>query len=402
MPFDRVLTGARLACMTTGAAPYGQVDDAVLAIEAGRIAWIGPADALPSPALQTDHLDGRWITPALIDCHTHLVFGGNRSDEFERRLKGETYTQIAQSGGGINRTVKETRRLPALHLAADTLRRLETYTAEGVGTVEIKTGYGLDRDSELNMLKAIRAVTHSADVRICATLLAAHAIPVEYEGRSADYIDEVCIPLARQAAQEGLADAVDAYCERIAFSPEETRRLFIAAKAAGLPVKLHADQFSDLGGARLVAEFGGLSADHIEYASRESIEAMAASGTVGVILPGAFYATRETQAPPIEWMRELGVDMAVATDANPGSSPMLSLLTAANMACVLFGLTVEEALAGITRNAARALGRHDEIGTLEVGKQADLAVWDIEGPADLVQWIGHRPLHGRLMAGEWV
>ena len=239
-------------------------------------------------------------------------------------------------------------------------------------------------------------------MRVSPTLLAAHSIPREYQGRSGAYIDEVCIPLVRQAAQEGLADAVDAYCEGIAFSPEETRRLFIAAKAAGLPVKLHADQLSDSGGARLVAEFGGLSADHVEYTSDDGLQAMAEAGTVAVILPGAFYSIGETQKPPVARMRELGVPMAVSTDSNPGSSPMVSLLTAANMACTLFGFTVEEAVAGMTREAARALGLQDKLGTIETGQIADLAVWDIERPAELVQWIGRRPLHGRILEGEWV
>ncbi|MBR9826391.1 MAG: imidazolonepropionase [Alphaproteobacteria bacterium] len=401
MHADRLYTNARLATMRPGATPYGAVEKGAIATYADRIVYAGPEEDAPSAPMVVD-LEGRWVTPALIDCHTHLTFAGDRSDEFERRLAGETYTQIAQAGGGIARTVAETRKAGAAELAAGALSRLDTFIEEGVGTIEIKSGYGLTFESELAMLKAARATGLASGMRVMTTLLAAHAIPPEYEGRSAAYIDEVCIPLIREAAREGLADAVDAYCESIAFSPEETRRLFIAAKAVGLPVKLHADQFSDLGGGQLVAEFDGLSADHIEYSSAASIKAMAKSGTVGVLLPGAYYSTGETRKPPVDLMRQAGVPMAVATDANPGSSPLLSILTAANMACTLFGLTVEEALSGITREAARALGLGAEIGTIESGKKADLAVWDIERPAELIQWLGRRPLHGRILGGEWL
>jgi len=402
MRFDRLLTHARLATMVAGDAPYGALLDAAIGIRNGRIAWIGPMSDLPETAMETESLDGRWVTPALVDCHTHLIFGGDRSDEFERRLAGETYADIAKSGGGIRKTVAETRKAGAAELAGGALSRLDALSAEGVGTIEIKSGYGLSYESELSMLKAARSLGLVSGLRVSTTLLAAHAIPVEYEGRSGAYIDEVCIPLIREAAREGLADAVDAYCETIAFSPEEIRRLFIAAKAAGLPVKLHADQLSDTGGAKLVAEFGGLSADHLEYTNPEGITAMAKAGTVAVILPGAYYGIGESQKPPIALLRQAGVGMAVATDANPGSSPLVSLLTAANMACTLFGLTVEESLAGITREGARALGLGSEIGTLEIGKRADLAIWDVERPAEIIQWIGLRPLHGRILGGEWL
>ncbi len=401
MLVDRLLTHARLATMVDGPTPYGAMENAAIAIHGDRIVWVGPMAEAPDSTV-TDNLEGRWVTPALIDCHTHLVFAGDRSDEYERRLAGESYTDIAKSGGGIRKTVEAVRRAGAAELASGALSRLDAFIEEGVGTIEIKSGYGLTFDSELAMLKAARAIGLASGMRVSTTLLAAHTVPPEYEGRSSAYIDEVCIPLVREAAREGLADAVDAYCESIGFSPEETRRLFIAAKAAGLPVKLHADQFSDLGGAQLVAEFGGLSADHIEYSSTAGVEAMAKAGTVGVLLPGAFYATHETQKPPVEAMRTAGVDMAVATDANPGSSPLLSILTAANMACTLFGLTVEEAMAGITRNAAKALGMAGDIGTIETGKKADFAVWDIERPAELIQWMGRRPLHGRILGGEWL
>lgn len=402
MRFDRLLTHARLATMVPGATPYGAVEDGAIGIVGDRIAWVGAMADTPGEAEVTESVEGRWITPALIDCHTHLVFAGDRSDEYERKLAGESYETIAREGGGIRRTVAATRQAGAAELAAGALARLDAYAAEGVGTIEIKSGYGLTRDSEIAQLKAARGVGLASGMRIVPTLLAAHAVPEEYQGRSGDYIDEVCIPLVREVAKTGLAEAVDAYCETIGFSPEETRRLFIAAKAVNLPVKLHADQLSDTGGAKLVAEFGGLSADHIEYTNEAGIAAMAKAGTVGVLLPGAFYALRETQKPPVEAMRAAGVSLAVATDANPGTSPMVSLLMAANMACTLFHLTVEEAFAGITREAARALGKLDEIGTLEPGKMADLAIWDIERPAELVQWMGRRPLHGRILGGEWL
>ena len=401
MRFDRLITNARLATMVGGASPYGNIDADAIGIIDEKIAWIGSTADHSHEAVSIDDVEGRWITPALIDCHTHLVFAGDRADEYERRLAGESYASIAKSGGGIRKTVEATRKASAAELAALALSRMDAFAAEGVGTIEIKSGYGLTIDSELSMLKAARSLGLVSGMRISVTLLAAHAVPVEYEGRSTAYIDEVCIPLIKIVAEQGLADAVDAYCENIGFTPAETRRLFIAAKAAGLPVKLHADQLSDLGGAKLVADFGGLSADHIEYTGQDGIDAMAKSGTVAVILPGAYYAIGETRKPPVKALREARIAMAVATDANPGSSPLVSILTAANMACTLFGLTVEEALAGITREAAQALGLAEEIGTIEIGKAADLAVWDVTRPAEIIQWIGRRPLHGRILAGEW-
>ncbi len=401
MRFDRKIINARIATMAGGEKPYGEVEADAIGIADEKIAWIGSSDDTAHEAISIDDVEGRWITPALVDCHTHLIFAGDRADEYERRLAGESYASIAKSGGGIRKTVEATRKASAAELAALALSRLDAFAAEGVGTIEIKSGYGLTIESELAMLKAARSLGLVSGMRISATLLAAHAVPVEYEGRSAAYIDEVCIPLINQVAEAGLADAVDAYCENIGFTPAETRRLFIAAKAAGLPVKLHADQLSDLGGAKLVADFDGLSADHIEYTGQNGIDAMAKSGSVAVILPGAYYAIGETQKPPIKALREAGIAMAVATDANPGSSPLVSILTAANMACTLFGMTVEEALAGITREAAQALGLADEIGTIELGKAADFAVWDVTRPAEIIQWIGRRPLHGRILAGEW-
>ena len=402
MRLDKLLINANLATMSASkGGQLHEVQDGAIGIVGDRIAFVGPRREAPADALETVDLDGRWITPALIDCHTHLVFAGDRSDEYARRLQGESYEDIARSGGGIARTVAETRKAGAAELASAALSRIDQLAQEGVGTVEIKSGYGLEFDSELAMLKAARACGLASGLRVVTTLLAAHAVPTEYAGRSDAYIEEVCLPLIREAAREGLADAVDAYCETIAFSPEQTRRVFEAARAVGLPVKLHADQFSDCGGAALAAEFAALSADHLEYTTESGVDALAQAGSVAVLLPGAFYTLRETQLPPIEALRAKGVAMAVATGANPGSSPLLSLLTAANMACTLFGLTVEEALAGITREAARALGMAREIGTIETGKRADLAVWDIDRPAELIQWIGNRPLHARILNGEW-
>lgn len=399
MRLDRIFTNARLATMA-GAEPYGAIEDAAVGVRDGRIAWVGASEDAPEAAESVD-LEGRWVTPALVDCHTHIVFAGDRSREFERRLAGASYEAIAKTGGGIVSTVRAVREATAADLAATALPRLDYLNQEGLGTIEIKTGYGLNFESELNMLKAIRSLGLVTGLRVQSTLLAAHAIPPEYEGRADAYVDEVCLPLIAEAAREGLTDAVDAYCETIAFSPEQVRRVFDAARSVGLPVKLHADQFSDLGGAALAAEHGALSADHLEYTSDDGVAAMARAGTVAVILPGAYYMLNETRKPPIAALREAGVPMALATDANPGSSPVLSLLTTANLACTLFGFTVEEALAGITREGARALGLENQIGTIEVGKRCDLAVWDVDNLAQLVQWIGARPLHGRILSGEW-
>ncbi|WP_300526765.1 imidazolonepropionase [Maricaulis sp.] len=402
MRLDKLLTDVNLATMVSDdAGGLAEVHDGALGIIGDRIAFAGPRAEAPGDAIETIGLDGRWVTPALVDCHTHLVFAGDRSDEFKRRLDGESYEEIARSGGGIARTVRETRKAGAAELAAAALSRLDQLAQEGVGTVEIKSGYGLEFESELAMLKAARACGLASGLRVVTTLLAAHAVPAEFAGRADDYIDDVCLPLIREAAREGLADAVDAYCESIAFSADQTRRVFAAARDAGLPVKLHADQFSDSGGAALAAEFGALSADHLEYTSEQGVAALAQAGSVAVLLPGAFYTLRETQYPPIASLRQRGVAMAVATDANPGSSPLVSLLTAANMACTLFSLTVDEALAGITREGARALGLERDIGTIETGKRADLAIWDVTHPAELIQWIGHRPLHARILSGEW-
>ena len=399
MRVDRIFTNARLATMA-GPDGYGAVENGAIAVREGRIAWVGAASDAPDCEDIID-LDGRWVTPALVDCHTHIVFAGDRSLEYERRLAGESYESISKSGGGIASTVNAVRACGAADLAALTLSRLDPLISEGLGTIEIKSGYGLNFESELNMLKAIRSLGLVTGLRVQSTLLAAHAIPPEYAGKADDYIDEVCLPLVREAAREGLADAVDAYCEKIAFSPAQTRRVFDAAREAGLAIKLHADQLSDTGGAALAAEYNALSADHLEYTSEAGVAAMAKAGSVAVLLPGAFYMLRETRLPPMDALRKAGVPMALATDANPGTSPVLSLLTIANMGCTLFGMTVAEALAGITREGARALGLHHEIGTIEAGNRCDLAVWEVDNLAQLVQWVGARPLHGRVLSGEW-
>jgi imidazolonepropionase len=402
MHFDLLLTDAVLSAMDDAATGAEGRPDA-LGVEDGRISWIGRAEDLPSdvPTSERRSLAGRWVTPSLIDCHTHLVFAGDRADEWAMRLAGASYAEIAESGGGIRTTVESTRAASVAQLVDGAASRLRTLAAEGVGTVEVKSGYGLTIEDELRMLRAARTAGEAANVRVVTTLLAAHAVPPEYDGRADAYIDEVCIPAITAGHEEGLLDAVDGFLESIAFDRTQLRRVFEAADRVGLPVRLHADQLSDGGGAAFAAEHGAISADHLEYASDAGIRRLAESGTVAVLLPGAFYGIRETTVPPVQAFRAHGVPMAVATDANPGSSPTLSLLTAANMACTLFGLTVEEAFAGLTVNAARALGRSDVSGVLRVGAPADIAIWDVPGPAHLLQWIGHRPLHGRILEGVW-
>jgi len=400
--FDLLITGGHLATMA-GTAPYGAVRDGAIAVAGGRIAWTGAAHGLPHDARADRVLDakGRWITPGLVDCHTHLVYAGNRADEFEARLHGATYADIARAGGGINATVRAVRQATPEALVAQSRPRLETLAAEGVTTVEIKSGYGLDTANERKLLRAARTLGDACGVAVHTTLLAAHAVPPEFAARRAGYLDIVCAETIPAIAREGLADAVDAFCETIGFTPAETRRVFAAARAAGLPVKLHADQLSDTGGAALAAEFEALSADHLEYANDGGIAAMARAGTVAVLLPGAFYALRETRVPPVAVLRAHGVPMAVATDCNPGTSPVSSLLLMLNMACTLFGLTPAEALAGATRHAALALGLADR-GTIEVGMRADLALWDIATPAELSYRIGANPCAGVVRAGAVV
>ncbi|MCG6904824.1 MAG: imidazolonepropionase [Rhodobacter sp.] len=381
--------------------PYGLVERGAVAVQGGVIAWAGAQAALPQNLAGLLELDqsGRLVTPGLIDCHTHLVFGGDRAQEFEMRLNGASYEEVARAGGGIVSTVTATRLASVDDLVNQALPRLDAMIAEGVTVVEIKSGYGLNAEVELNMLRAARRLGDMRPVRVVTSYLGAHATPPEYKGRDDAYIDEVCIPALRLAAAEGLVDAVDGFCEGIAFSPDQIERVFNAARALGLPVKLHAEQLSWLGGAQLAARHGALSADHVEYATEDDCRAMAGSGTVAVILPGAFYALRETQAPPIAGLRKHGVPMALATDCNPGSSPLASILLTMNMGCTLFRMTPQEALAGVTINAARALGLADT-GQIAAGKRADLAVWDVRRPGELSYRIGFNALHQRIFGGE--
>jgi imidazolonepropionase len=399
---DAIWVNARLATMVAGPG-YGEIEDGAIAVRGGRIAWVGARADLPA-ALRTaaarEHdAGGRWITPGLVDCHTHLVYAGNRAGEFEQRLNGATYEEIARAGGGIRSTVAATRAASAAALLEASKPRLRALAAEGVTTVEIKSGYGLEAGAEAKMLRVARALGNALPVTVRTTFLGAHALPPEFDGRTDAYIDEVCERMLPEIARAGLADAVDAFCERIGFTPAQTERVFEAAKELGLPVKLHAEQLSDQGGARLAARYGALSADHLEYVGEDGVAAMAQAGTVAVLLPGAFYFLRETQVPPIELLRRQGVAMAVATDCNPGSSPMTSLLLALNMACTLFRLTPQEALAGATREAARALGLAREAGTLEAGKVADFVLWDVDRPAELAYGIGVNPLHAVVKGG---
>ena len=394
-PFDRLLCGLRAATLADDAG-YGLIEDAAIGIRDGRIAYIGPQAGLTAEqrrdAREIELFDNALATPALIDCHTHLVFGGNRAREFEMRLNGASYTEIAQAGGGILSTVRATREASEDQLLTAALPRARALMRDGVATIEIKSGYGLDLDTELRMLRVARRLGDVLGISVRTTLLAAHALPPEYAGRADDYIDHVCTAMLPAAHSEGLVDAVDAFCEGIGFSPEQTRRVFDAATALGLPVKLHADQLSNLGGAALVADFGGLSADHIEFTDEAAVVRMAERGTVAVLLPGAFLCLRETQLPPIDALRRHRVPMAVSTDLNPGTSPLMSLRLAMNLACTLFRLTPEEALRGATVNAAKALGLADR-GRLVKGMRADIAVWGVTEAAELSYWMGGSPPH---------
>ncbi|MBV6637411.1 MAG: imidazolonepropionase [Mameliella sp.] len=385
------------AATLVGDAPYGLIQDAAIALEGGRIRWVGPRGDLPSElaGAKAVNMGGRLVTPGLIDCHTHLVHGGNRAAEFEMRLNGASYEEVARAGGGIVSTVKATREASEDALLQDALRRADTLIAEGVTTLEIKSGYGLDVETELRMLRVARAVMANRPVRVKTSFLGAHAVPAEYMDRADAYIDEVCIPALRDAHAEGLVDAVDGFCEGIAFSPAQIARVFDVAQTLNIPVKLHAEQLSNLGGAAMAAGYGALSADHIEYLDEAGVAAMAKAGTVAVLLPGAFYTLHETQMPPVQALRDHHVPIALATDANPGSSPLTSLLLTLNMGCTLFRLTPEEALRGATVNAARALGLSD-VGTITEGQRAELAVWDIAHPAELSYRIGYNPLHSRI------
>lgn len=391
-----LLVNATVATMAEGA-PYGLIPDGAVLLDGDRVAWVGPRS--DAPEAETRDMGGRLITPALIDCHTHLIHAGDRAREFELRLEGASYEQIAREGGGILSTVTATRAASVADLVALALPRLDSLLAEGVNVVEVKSGYGLSIEAELNMLRAARALEQHRPVKIVTSFLAAHAVP---PGADADaYIDKVCIPALHQAHGEGLVDAVDGFCEGIAFTPAQIERVFKVAKALNLPVKLHAEQLSHLGGTDLVARYGGLSSDHVEYATEADAKAMAAAGTVAVLLPGAFYTLHETQMPPVDAFRSHGVPMALATDANPGSSPMFSLLLAVNMGCTLFRLTPEEALRGVTVNAAKALGLSDT-GRIAAGCRADLAVWDVKQPAELAYRFGFNPLAERWFGGEVV
>lgn len=398
MRVDTVWTNAKLLTCAPGAAP---VADGVVAARDGRIAWVGAAaDAPAFDTSRTVDCQGHWITPALIDAHTHLVHMGNRAREFELRLEGASYEEIARAGGGIVSTMRATRAASVEEMVAAALPRLDQLLAEGLGTIEIKSGYGLDTATELNMLRAARRLGEVRPVRVRTTFLGAHALPPEFAGNADGYIDLVCEEMLPKAATEGLADAVDGFCEGIGFSPAQIERVFVKARELGLPIKLHAEQLSNLHGAALAARYGALSADHLEHLDASGVAALAAAGTVAMLLPGAYYFCRESHQPPVQALRDAGVPIAVATDCNPGTSPLTSLLLAMNMAATCFRLTVAECLQGVTLNAARALGLQDECGSLEPCKSCDLAVWNIEEPAELVYRIGANPLHARVWRGQ--
>lgn len=396
-----ILRNAKIATINEGAVGYGMIDAGALVLSDGQIEWVGAEQDLPAQYVgaAAEDLAGRLVTPGLIDCHTHVVFGGDRAQEFEMRLNGAGYEEIARAGGGINSTVKATRQAAFEDLVTSALPRVDALIREGLTTLEIKSGYGLEREAELTMLRAAREIGKRRDITVKTTYLGAHATPPEYKGRDDAYIDEVVIPTLIAAHQEGLVDAVDGFCEGIAFQPDQIARVFETAKSLGLPVKLHAEQLSNLGGAKLAAAYGALSADHIEYLDEAGVRAMAQAGTTAVVLPGAFYTLRETQKPPVELLRTHKVPMALATDCNPGSSPLTSLLLTMNMGCTLFRLTPAEALAGVTCHAARALGLSDR-GVIAVGNRADLAIWDVSHPAELSYRIGFNPLYKRIFGGQ--
>ncbi len=389
----KILTNCHLATMQAGSAPYGMIRDGAVAVHQGRIQWVGAATELPATyqGWHKQDMGGRWVVPALVDCHTHLVYGGNRIDEFEQRLNGKSYAELAEAGGGILSTVRATR-AASLHELIDASRpRLQQMAACGVGTVEIKSGYGLNLTDEIKMLEAARALGQETGVRVRTTFLGAHALPEEFTGKSGAYIDHIVSEMLPEIARRGLADAVDVFCEHIGFSLSETRRVLEAAIALGFPVRLHAEQLTNLHGAQMAAEMGALSCDHLEYLDEAGAKAMGKAGTVGVLLPGAYYFLRETKQPPVQMMLDHGVDLAIATDCNPGSSPTTNLPLMLSMACTLFGLTPEQALTGATRNAAKALGLGDEIGQISTGFTADLVAWELSSPAELSYGFGQAP-----------
>ena len=393
MSFSTLFRNAQIATMTPGKS-YGLIENGAVVISADRIKWVGAEKELPDEfaGLQGKNLEGRLVTPALIDCHTHLVYGGSRATEFELRLNGASYEEIARNGGGILSTVTATRNASEDELLAQSLPRLDALLSEGVATIEIKSGYGLDIETEIKMLRVARQLGKERSVRVKTSFLGAHAIPPEFSGKADAYIDFVCEEVLPAVHYENLADAVDGFCENIAFSPNQISRVFEKAKSFGLPVKLHAEQLSNLGGATLAAKYGALSADHLEFLDQTGVEVMGESGTVAVLLPGAFYTLRETQLPPLDSLRKAEVPIAIATDCNPGSSPLTSILLCMNMSCTLFRMTPEEALCGVTIIAAQALGIGDEVGTIEVGKKAELAVWNVDQPAELAYRVGFNPL----------
>ena len=396
-----ILENLILATMSESSEAYGLIGDGAVVLKGERIAWCGERASLPDEYRNWPRrdLNGCLLTPALIDCHTHIVYGGNRAKEFEMRLEGATYEEILQSGGGIHATVQETQRLTVDELVSFAMPRVDALIAEGVSTIEIKSGYGQDQTAELNMLRAARKIAQQRQVRIKTSFLGAHAVPPEYSSDASRYIEQVCIPALEQAHSEGLVDAVDGFCEKIAFSVAHIERLFERAQKLGIPVKLHAEQLSNCGGTQLAAQFNALSVDHLEYANEADVEALAKSGTVAVLLPGAFYFLRETQLPPLENLRKHRVPIAIATDCNPGSSPLVSILATMNLACTLFRITPQEALAGTTREAAKALGLSDT-GRIEPGLRADLAVWNVSHPHELSYHIGMNPLQERIFGGK--
>ena len=401
--YDSLWLHAHLATMA-GPDEYGIIEDGAIAVHAGRIQWLGAATELPSGARSNAgriaDLTGTWLTPGLVDCHTHLVYAGNRSNEFEMRLKGADYQAIARAGGGITSTVRSVRAAGENEILKQSKPRLQAMLADGITTLEVKSGYGLDLINELKLLKVINRLATQTPARIRATFLGAHTVPPEYQGRPDDYVQLIINAILPEVAKQNLASAVDVFCETIGFNLEQTERIFQAARDKGLPVKLHAEQLSDSKGAVLAARYQALSVDHLEYLDPEDVPVLATGGCVAVLLPGAFYYLNETQKPPIQALRGANVPLAVSTDANTGTSPVLSIRSMMNMACVLFGITPAEALAGVTRNAAQALGLQDEIGTLEVGKVADFAVWDISSPVDLAYQLGGNPLCFSVMGGE--